>query len=299
MTRLGDALQRTAGRQRYLLLKRHLRQRRAAAAQRQLNAPMPSVVFHSAMQTLTELEHRVAAPLPLVYLRFGDGDANLLLGQDDLYQPWSPSIAIEMAEAFALRGPGIMKSLPLHSPRWGHDEGMAPGFHLSTDEWAEDILRAVAPFVYDEDVWSPVALSFAVAYDPPRVGRFLGSIGGHRTALVTDHAIALELATLLAPGSVINAPSANVFACLDQLETQTLEAIAASEAERVIIAVGCAGRVMTKRLMLRVPHLQIIDPGSILDGLVGRQSRAWMAPRFVPPESWGLVRQGIAASLEA
>jgi len=69
------------------------------------------------------------------YLRFGDGDVNLLDGADDMLQSCSAQLSREIREAFNLQGEGIMKCLPLHSPRFGIWPGMAPGIHGADDEW--------------------------------------------------------------------------------------------------------------------------------------------------------------------
>lgn len=75
------------------------------------------------------------------YLRFGDGEINIIDNIGAIEQKANSFLKKEMIDSLNLKGTGIMKSLMIHSHKFGFSEGMKLGTHLTDDAWAVNLLR--------------------------------------------------------------------------------------------------------------------------------------------------------------
>jgi len=216
------------------------------------------------------------------YMRFGDGDVNLMLGRDELLQTANPSLQDEMLETFSLGGAGILKCLPLHSLRFGLWPGMKPGLHSSTDQWAENTLCRCSQFFIGEPIYSTVALAYLAVFDPGFTLDFLKMLRARVDLFIGNQDVPDGvLDTLFGHIPRVTCPPSGAYVAADQVTEQALSYLGDSRHHTVAIAMGCSGRVVAKRLLKSGSNVFIFDFGSLLDALCGWNSRAWvdLAPR--------------------
>jgi hypothetical protein len=212
------------------------------------------------------------------YLRFGDGDVNLLWHESSLEQPPHDGLTVEMREAFSLVGPGIMKCLPLHSARFGMYDGMRPGHHGTEDEWAERFLYRCFEYFIGQPIYSMVALAYTAAVDAPFAVDFLRFLKSTRPVFTGNAGTPPHIVrALFGSTDHVAAPPRDAYAEIDRLERQTLDLVSKRGGYSVVaMAAGCGGRPLAKRLIKNGgDSLFVFDFGSLLDIFCGWKTRAW------------------------
>lgn len=248
-----------------------------------LNNATRDLKFHKSEDTLNSIKKAIQANLHGAYLRFGDGDINLAIGKDDLLQPSNKKLSIEMQETLALSGLGILKALPLHCKEYGLDDGMFPGNHECDKTWADDMLYKAAPYWGGKinEVYSPVALHFLASYKPKIALDFLKYMKSKNPLCIIGNENTPKLVVSALFGSQckhIKTSPQNSYENIDSYEAEFdyLMKSNRSKYNIVIVAMGCSGRVLQKRLFLKYDNLFLFDFGSLLDALCGWDTRAWM-----------------------
>jgi hypothetical protein len=240
----------------------------------------PGIGIVSPWETLNACRESMRREATGAYLRFGDGDLNLLEGRDELYQLGRPDLAVEMKEAFSLHGEGILKCLPLHSKRFGLWPGMKPGVHEGSDTWAESILARAYPYFVGERIYSHVALSHVAIVDRSFAVDFLSFLKERRPVFVGNGEIEpAVLDALFGSGPRVGSPPRNSFSEADRITRETELALNCRGGchQIVAMAMGCAGRVVAKRILTKQKYkVFFFDMGSIMDAFCGNFSRAWM-----------------------
>lgn len=239
-----------------------------------------SVKIQSPLKTIQDISNAIENKKRGAYLRFGDGDVNLLLGLDDLLQYSSNTFSHEMREAFELNGDHIYKCLPIHSEKFGKEHDMRPGYHSSSDEWASSILKKCFKYFIGEKIYSHVALSYLAASNEDVCIDFLKKIKSTNPIFVGNRDLKTDIVEkVLHPRDYIKTNPKFSYSEIDRIEKETLKAIETSTDSfiLIVIAMGCAGRVLQKRLLAKSnKNIFIFDFGSLLDILNGDETRAWM-----------------------
>ena len=239
-----------------------------------------SVRVQSPWETITVCRSYMERQIRGAYLRFGDGDVNLLEGKGELLQEANLRLQTEMVEAFNLHGEGIVKGLMLHSKRFGLWKGMAPGVHESSDDWACSLLSRCYPFFIGHKIYSHAALAYLAIQDRAFTVDFLKYLRRLQPLLVGNKDIpALVRHQLFASDEFVPTPPQNSYADIDRIERETLAGLRLRNKpyDTVVIAMGCSGRVMAKRLINNAAlNVFIFDFGSLMDALCQWNSRAWI-----------------------
>jgi len=243
----------------------------------------PSLQFHKSHETLAKIEEIITHKQKGAYLRFGDGDINLALGQSELLQSCNPRLQREMREAFLINAPHVLKTLPLYCKEIGWEPGMNQnGNHEASLSWVLDILEK-ARGIWGKrisDVYTHVALHHTATSNPELCLRFLKFLKEAPCFLfVGNQNIPLEVRELLfgSECKYVPTPSASSYNEIDRIEQDCIAALGSDDAYRVIvIAMGCSGRVLEKRLWYRYNNIFLFDFGSLLDALCGWNTRAWI-----------------------
>lgn len=239
----------------------------------------PSVRVRSPQETLRVCRELIANKTRGAYLRFGDGDVNLLHGEDELFQSSDVHLSKEMQEAFDLQGVGIMKALPLHSPRFGIWPGMEPGIHGAEDEWTERLLAHCYPYFIGTPIYSAVALPYIAAFDPATAVDFLRFLKEQSPIFVGNGNVSEGIVSkLFGETAHIRTPDHSSYAEIDRIEQETVDCLRQFERKFkvIVIAMGCSGRVLAKRIYQGGSNVFLFDFGSLLDALCGWNTRAWM-----------------------
>jgi hypothetical protein len=238
-----------------------------------------SIHIQDAYATLDSISNAIENKIPGAYLRFGDGDIELMEGEDDSYQKKNKLLAFEMREAFSLWGPGIFKCLPLHSKKYGMMPHMIPGIHEVNDIGAENILIRTYRYFIGHLIYSPVALSYVTAYDRVYSIAFYKFLKKQNLIFVgNEKADSDVLYKLFGIDTHIKSPSHSSFSQIDRITSELTRSLEAKKGNYtvVIIAMGCAGRVLQKRIVNKEFNCFLSDFGSTLDIFCGNKTRAWM-----------------------
>lgn len=247
------------------------------------NKIAPRLVFHKSRKTLEKVREIISKKEKGIYLRFGDGEINVAIGKDHRIQKNSKKLQNEMREAIGLNGPTVMKSLPLNCKEFGgYEEGMFPGNHEWSFHRCVDFLNKVKPLWKQDitDVYSQVALHFSATYNPNYCVRFLKFLRDSNCCVFVGNSnIPSKMRELLFGQhcKFIPVPSQQVYGQIDRIERECLEKISnGDEYKVVVIAMGCTGNILQKRLWRKLDNVFLFNFGSLIDALCGLDSRAWI-----------------------
>jgi hypothetical protein len=239
--------------------------------------------FYKSQETLDKIQEIIANREKGVYLRFGDGDINLAYNEADSYQRENRSLSREMREAFALNGPTVLKTLPLYCVEFGGwEEGMFPGNHEGPYEWCLNILNRAKGLWGGEvkSVYSHAALAFTATSHPKSCLQFLHFLKAAPCTLFVGNCNTPPWIRTLFFGSschFIPTPASHSYSEIDRIEKECLDYLATHPGYKVVVvAMGCSGRALEKRLFNLCDELFLFDFGSLLDAICGWDTRAWI-----------------------
>ncbi len=239
----------------------------------------PCIYVQSPEDTLRECKNLIENRVRGAYLRFGDGDVYLLTNRSEKLQETNCKLQMEMMEAFSLGGNGIVKGLPLHSPRFGIFPGMAPGIHGASDEWAIELLTHCYPYYIGNKIYSNVALSYLAVYNESFCLDFLGFLKSKSPALFigNENIPASVINALFGNPVCIKTPPSNSYDAIDRVYQEVQENLLdGNEFNTAIVCMGCSGRVLIKRILNSGANIFLFDFGSLMDALCGWKTREWI-----------------------
>lgn len=230
--------------------------------------------------TLEHCRHLIETKSRGGYLRFGDGDVFLMTGRSDKFQASNDKLALEMRETFNLSGKGIMKGLGLHSKKFGMLPNMSPGMHELSDEVAVHLLANCYQYFIGTPIYSSIALPYLAVYDPSTAIDFLKFLKGQNPVLfIGNEQVPNDILTKLF-GSIarVNTPSQNSYERIDHIADSSINSLSKQGASYgvVIIAMGCSGRPLAKRIYHSGANVFTFDFGSLLDAFCGWNTRTWI-----------------------
>ncbi len=216
--------------------------------------------------------------------RSGDGDANLVNGVQIFdclsNQEASPSLIEEMREAMRVDHPNFLKTLPLYCEGLGLEDGMFPGHHQADSAWCQRIISSVSPFWGTfNNVYCHAALHFLAVIKPQVAAKFIKDFKENSGKIIfvgnknTDQDV---LNVLFGDNyTFLPTPPEKSYLEIDPIYDK-LSSILTNEYTSVVTATGVCGRVIQKRLWVDKRNVFSLDIGSIIDGLCGFSSRAWI-----------------------
>lgn len=238
-----------------------------------------NIQIKSTESTINEIEKCIVQHRKGVYLRFGDGDINLLHGVDELLQSSVKGIKDEMRESFSLSGDGVFKCLPIHSDLYGAEEGMKEGLHKSNNKLARNFILQTFEYFIGDNIYSHVALSYLIFFKEDVALRFLRCLKNFNPIFVGNEEISKNLLKTLFGNTIhIKTPKAGSFSKIDSIELE-LSAILEKNKDKytvIVIAMGCSGRILEKRIYKKFDNIFLFDFGSSMDYFSGWNTRSWM-----------------------
>lgn len=259
--------------------------------------PVDNVRIRTTRETLERCANLITTQSGGAYLRFGDGDIYLAHGMNDALQTATPEFAREMREAFRCNMPGVLKALPIHSEKFGREEGMSPGVFLMRDEAAEGFLRRTLEFFAGHPIYSAVALHYQFTADVEYALAFLRLLQQNTALFVGAEDVPEEDRRLLfGDAPHVRTPMKDSYRAMDRIEQETVRLLSTREDYGVVVvATGCAGRVLIKRLLHRgLTHFFYFDFGSLLDLICGWNTRTWHNRAGITPEKVERLRRELA-----
>lgn len=241
------------------------------------------IIFHQSKDTLLKVIDIIAQKKKGAYIRFGDGDINIACGQSDSNQIVTNKISEEMRQVLKMQGEYVLKALPLNCAEFGGlEKGMFPGNHEWPYSACVSFIKRVTPFWNAplKDVYSAVALHFMATKDPNFCVRFLQCLKNSNTTLFigNEHVPNAVKNALFGPNCVhIRTASRNAFIDIDRAEEESIAELSKDQNYKVVVlAMGCSGKVLIKRLWNKTDNVFFIDFGSLIDALCGWNTRAWI-----------------------
>lgn len=233
--------------------------------------------------TLNSISNSISNEIPGAYMRFGDGDVFLMENIDDSFQKKSVYLSLEMREAFSICKPGVYKCLAIHSELFGFEQGMTSRSHKISNDMAINLFRSTFQFFIGQLIYSPVALHHLASENPILCAKFLKNLKDKTNIFIGNKEINNStINRLFSPSHIIDSPKINAYDAIDIIHEHLEKIISKSNSfQVVVIAMGCAGRVLMKRILENERNVFLFDFGSLLDGFDGNDSRAWLKEKNI------------------
>ncbi len=256
------------------------------------------VTIRTPLTTLNTVKKLLETRTPGMYLRFGDGEVNALEGLGAIEQQGDTSLAAEMKETFALKGDTVLKSLMIHSKKFGTMPGMKPGLHETEDAWATALLRRCFTFFVGAPIHAHAALAYLAMTDRAYTVDFLRLIKSLRPIFVGNQDVPeMTVTKLFGEDCHVKTPVRDAYRSLDRIEEEVRARLNArnSAYDVVVFAMGPAGKILAKRLYRDQKRpLFLFDLGSVLDAFCGNYSREWITLTGLPNSYWSDMLDAIS-----
>ncbi|GIZ07448.1 GT-D fold domain-containing glycosyltransferase [Flavobacterium sp. UMI-01] len=237
-----------------------------------------NITIKPSIESLQDIQATIENKQRGAYMRFGDGDVFLMLGKNDLLHKANRQLAKEMKETIRFNRGTLHKGYPLHSNLFGFEGGMTHNMHLVPDVDALRFLAAIHKFIDVENINSPVALHYLAVFNKEACVNFLQFLKNTNPIFVGNKNIKLELVNKLFGDIHIKTPEANSYLEIDRIEGE-LKAILDFTKEKfrvVVVAMGCPGRILQKRILKKGYNVYLFDFGSLLDAFNDDNTRLWI-----------------------
>lgn len=237
-----------------------------------------NVKIVSTNETIATIRKTIEMKMVGAYMRFGDGDVLLMLGVDDCLHKANVQMSKEMKEAMKLKDGEIHKGLSIHSKLFGFEQGMMDGVHLLSDNNALKYLSATYRLIDLNRIYTPVALHQLATINPIECINFLRFLKATNPIFVGNEAIKPDLIEKLFGGIHIKTPSHDSYNEIDRTENDLIKVLKTKENDFqvVVVAMGCPGRILQKRILKKGYNVYLFDFGSLLDAFNDHNSRAWI-----------------------
>lgn len=236
-----------------------------------------NVKINTSLKTIEDIKAAIDKKKKGAFMRFGDGDIFLMLGKDDLLHKANKKMAVEMKEAIKVKGEYVHKAFPIQSKLFGYEDGMKENMHLVYDSQALKFLAATFRYVDVKNVYSPVALHYLATFNLDICVKFLRFLKNTNPVFVGNQNINNNLIKKLFGDVHIKTPSDNSYLEIDRIEKELIEVLKSrNEFQVVVIAMGCAGRILQKRILKKRLNVYLFDFGSLLDAFNNDNTRIWI-----------------------
>jgi hypothetical protein len=237
-----------------------------------------NIRIKSSIETLNDIQNTISNKQIGAYMRFGDGDIFLMLGMDDMLHQANNKMAIEMRQAISLRSSNIHKGFPFHSKLFGYEIGMEDDMHLVSDKDALKFIAATYPFIDVHNIYTSFALHYLATFNQEACVQFLLFLRSTNPIFVGNKNLAPELLRKLFSETHIKTPVTNSYLEIDRIEKELIQELdkKKSEFQVVVVAMGCPGRILQKRILQKGYRVYLFDFGSLLDALNNDNTRLWI-----------------------
>lgn len=237
-----------------------------------------NVRIKTSKQTIIAIKDAIENKKKGAYMRFGDGDIYLMLGLDELLNKANKKLAQEMKEAMMCNIGTNHIGLPIHSNLFGFEEGMKENMHLVSDNHAIKYLGAIYKFIDVRSVYTPVALHYLASFNKPFCSNFLNFLKSTKPIFVGNQNITRPLLKKLFGELHIKTPSSNSYEEIDRIEIELEKLLKERGAafQVVVVALGCPGRILQKRILKKGYNVYLFDFGSLLDAFNDENTRLWI-----------------------
>lgn len=216
-----------------------------------------------------------------IFLRFGDGEVNIINNRDHRNQASSQELIRELKQIFSLKGAGVVKGLPIHSDKFGKETFMGDGVHWRPDKDATDLLSGCFEYFIGSRIYSSVPIHYLMVYERGLVLDFFKELKIHRPIFVGgEHNDTTIVEKVVGASDIIKVPARNAYKGIDDIEKNLRKIIKIknSDFNVVIFSCGVLAKALSRRLWLSddLGALYLFDLGSVIDVFHGRDDWTWV-----------------------
>lgn len=219
------------------------------------------------------------------YLRFGDGDFNIMNGKNEQYNKFDKNLSKELIESLLIDNENYMIGLPLICDKYGLlEKGMFPGNH----EWPEknaDVFYNNAcnargkPII---NIYTYIAFNYLITTLQDSSYIYIKNLRDlcktNNVLFIGNKNINKNILNLLFENYThIYCPDVNSYSCVNDIEKNIINSIDSNKYNIIIICSGITTRAIIKRLWVKnINNIFMLDLGSVIDALSGIDSRAYI-----------------------
>ncbi|MEZ9316559.1 GT-D fold domain-containing glycosyltransferase, partial [Vibrio lentus] len=186
-----------------------------------VNFPNDKIII-SPKETLSEIKLNIDENNNGAYIRFGDGDIFLINNKNKhRNQNINSAISQEMKDVISMKNNGLMKSLAIHSNKYGMEALMKPGSHERPNWEADYFINKTHKFFLGEKIYSPVSLHYQLLNDKSDIVDCIRIIKNKRPIFVgsekNDKNI---LSNVFGVESFVKTPHRNAYSEIDEIELE-------------------------------------------------------------------------------
>jgi hypothetical protein len=242
-------------------------------------------------QTLEHLYNILENESKVVYVRFGDGDFNIMSNTSRCIEhAHSPELERELLESFEIDHPQYVKGAMLNEPTFNgidlqprNQQENNTIINFIQNKFKVDLFTIYSHvlFTYACVHQQDIFLDFLNTFIRPKKKMFVGSVDKESMEKLVgkiDYYVKIPVADVHEQSKFEGA-----YYSIDEWYPKVLEHI--DDVDVVLPTAGMAGRVLCKRLWNLDKPIHVIELGSIVDAVIGKKSRSWIsrAGDFIKP----------------
>jgi hypothetical protein len=237
-----------------------------------------NVRIKSSLDTINDIKSTIENKERGAYMRFGDGDIFLMLGKDDLLHKANRKMAFEMKEAMKINIGKLHKGFSIHSKLFGYENGMNEGMHLVSDSDALKFITATYRLIDIYNIYTPVALHYLATFNQKACVQFLVFLRSTNPIFVGNKNLSPQLLRKLFSETHVKTPISNSYLEIDRIEKDLIQELnkKKNEFQVIVVAMGCPGRILQKRILKKGYNVYLFDFGSLLDAFNDDNTRLWI-----------------------
>lgn len=242
--------------------------------------------YVSSVDTIRKLIECIDKQEPAIYLRFGDGDFNLMRGATDMLSGSSPEMIESYSKTMKYLSKDTMNSVNFHCKELNTlEEGMKPGIHENVYSSVCKFIEGIQRYIPGIDtLYSAVAAHHVLVYHPDVYIDLLQRIKENNSTIFLGNKDfdKSQLECFFGNISCISANGNNSFNERERLWKEFDDVISnVKDYTIVILALGCGGRAMSHSFIESIhtygKKVLFFDIGSSIDALMGHfHTRAWI-----------------------
>jgi hypothetical protein len=220
------------------------------------------------------------------YLRFGDGDLNIMEMKDDSYNRCNLLFSNELKESISINDNNYLIGINLICDKYGLLEpGMFPGNHEWPEKICDDFYKKICAIICRNfnNFYSQIALNYLITMKQPDAIEILYKLKllclQNNTIFIGNTNINRDIIKLYFGNySFIECKQKNSYDDINSVEHKLSHQLRSDKYNIVICCMGVATRVLIKRIWNNnITNYFILDFGSIIDALSGIDSRAYIS----------------------
>jgi len=232
------------------------------------------IVSKSVEETYQYIFDKFSNNKRVVYSRFGDGDLEVMQGNDQQNHKFSEGLSNELKEAFNINEANYLRGLAINYPV---EKGMSYGlfYPYARNEMMEKYLltnyEIPTGYVF-ESAWF---FHYLTVYKPQLVINMLDELIRPKKKMFIGNIPKESIERLIGPVDYhVETPFKNAYFSIEEWWPNVEKNL--RDVEIVIPAVGLTGRAVNKRIWQSGVEVQSFDIGSVVDAVDQRKSRKWI-----------------------